>query len=330
MKERVPPLGEDEVRIQVHYAGMNFADMMARGGFYPGAPKPPFTTGLEAAGTILECGRFSDQFSRGDKVAALIPGFGGHADILNVPARYVRRLSETADLLEASAVPAVYLTALMMLDMVRPDPGDSILVFGAGGGVGTALLNLARLRGLRVIGAASRSKHEKLASLKPDLILETGDHALREKVMSFTNGNGVDAVFDSRGFSAFRSSYKLLAPLGTLVMFGIQNISPGRRFSFRTLNMLCELFRVRFSPLKMMFDNRIVAGFSLARLPGDPRSVRAFDEVIRLFEGGEIHAVVDRTFPAEDVRSAHRYIAERKNFGKVVLDFTDMDRTGRE
>jgi synaptic vesicle membrane protein VAT-1 len=321
VEENVPDPGTDDVLISTRYAGINFADLMAGAGLYPGGPKPPFIPGLELSGTIMDPGRFGDRFRCGDPVAAFMPRFGAYANVLTVPFRYVRKLSPSADLQLAAAFPATYMTAFMMLEQAHPEPGETVLVHGAGGGVGTALVDLAGLRGLRIIGTSSVSKHRKLESLNMELVLDSTEATYRGKVLSYTNGKGVNIVFDSRGPSAFRESYNLLAPFGKLVMYGIQDLKLDRRFSLRTLGTLRKLLQMRFTPLKLMNENRGVLGFSLGRLPDHPRSSASFDELVKLFEAGALSPVLDNVYPATEIAAAHRRLLERKNVGKVLLDF---------
>src|SRR5947208_7347155 len=167
-----PVPGNGEVRVRVRAAGVNFADLLARLGLYPDAPKPPLVVGYEVAGYVDAVGAGVAHRRAGDRVVALTR-FGGYADVVVVPAGLTFPLPSTLGEAEAAAIPVSYLTALTALyRMANVVAGETVLIHGAGGGVGIAATQLARLRRARIIGTASTGKHDALRSFGVDHIID--------------------------------------------------------------------------------------------------------------------------------------------------------------
>src|SRR5687767_1760436 len=165
MREAADPTpAAGEVRIRVRAAGINFADVLSRLGLYPDAPKPPMVVGYEVAGTVDAIGSEVTGFTQGDRVIALTR-FGGYSDVVVVASTQCFHFPDHLSDAEAAAVPVNYLTAAIALyRMAALSPNETVLVHNAGGGVGIAATQLARLRRATVIGTASAFKHDALRS----------------------------------------------------------------------------------------------------------------------------------------------------------------------
>ena len=314
-----PSPGDGEIRIRVRAAGVNFADILARLGLYPDAPRPPMVVGYEVAGAIDAVGRSVVGLAPGDRVVALTR-FGGYADTVIVPAAQAFHFPDELSDSEAAAVPVNYLTAAMALyRMAALAPGETVLVHNAGGGVGIAATQLARLRRATVIGTASAFKHDALRSFGVDHAIDYRHANVAEEVMKLTRGRGVDVILDPIGGRSFTSSYRMLAPLGRLIVFGLSAAAPGERRN------LWHVFRAwastpRFDPMSLINRNRGVFGLHIGHLWDERRQLAPLMEMLM----SELHAerlkpVVARTFPLEHAADAHRFIQSRQNIGKVVL-----------
>ena len=157
-----PHAAAGQVRIRVKAAGINFADLMARVGLYPDAPKLPCVVGYEVSGTVDEVGEGVTGFAIGDRVFGM-PRFGGYTDVVALPVAQVFKLPAAMTFEEAAALPVVYLTAYtMMIFNGGLRPGSSVLIHSAAGGVGVAAIQLAKTRGCTILGTASPSKHDFL------------------------------------------------------------------------------------------------------------------------------------------------------------------------
>lgn len=314
-----------EVLVRTHYAGINFADIMARLGLYPGAPKPPFTPGYEIAGEVIDIGAGVKDLVPGDRVFA-ITRFGGYTSAVAVNRQYVRPVPEGVSLQAAAALPVAYLTAyLMMFDLGHLRTGQTILIHNAGGGVGTAAIQLANIIGARIIGTASAAKHERIRALGVELCIDYNADDFNPAVKEATEGRGADLILDAQGPANFRRSYQTLAPLGTLVMYGMQHNIGRTRLLSSPLKLLQEVMLVRFAPVSMMQSNRGVYGFHLGRLWHHLAPVeQALSQLLEWQVEGRIDPIIDHVFPYQAAAEAHTWLQNRKNFGKVLLDFRDV------
>src|SRR5690242_2542559 len=305
------------VRIRVRAAGLNFSDLLARQGLYPDAPKPPCVVGYEVAGVVDAAGSGVTGVGVGDRVMAMTR-FGGQSEVVVVPVTTVFPLVEGWSMEEGAALPVVYLTAHHLLVRVAAvQPGESIMVHSAAGGVGLAVAELARIVGARVIGLASSSKHEVLRSYGVEPI-DRADPDWPKSVRRLAP-QGVDVVLDPVGGDSWREGYRLLAPAGRLICFGASELSSGA-----TRNLARVAWRFlrwpRFAPMALMSDNRAVAGVNLGHLWGDAGILEPQMQALLGFaRQGRIKPRVDRTFPMDEAAAAHRYLHERRNIGKVVL-----------
>ncbi|MDT8436468.1 MAG: zinc-binding dehydrogenase [Gemmatimonadota bacterium] len=320
MREEPDPLpGPGQVRVRVAFAGVNFADVMARLGLYPDAPDPPFVPGYEVAGRVDATGEGVDPSWEGRRVAATTP-FGGYADVVCLKPDLVFPIPDGVSDDAAAALPVNYLTAWMMLHgmgVVRE--GDTVLVHGAAGGVGIAAVQLARAAGARVIGTASPGKHDRLREMG----VEPVDGRAADwpgRVRALTRERGVDIALDPIGGASFRHSYRLLAPGGRLYCFGVSSMAPGEKR--RPLAALASLLRMpRFHPVSLMNDNRSVAGVNLGRLWNETRLLRpALETLLEMAAAGTVRPQVDGAWPLERAAGAHRRLQSRQSVGKILLD----------
>ncbi len=310
---------EAEIRIRVRAAGVNFADVLARLGLYPDAPRPPMVVGYEVAGFVDAVGTAVTGLSDGDRVVALTR-FGGYSDTVVVPGAHAFRVPESLSDAEAAAVPVNYLTAALALyRMAALNAGETVLVHNAGGGVGIAATQLARLRRATVIGTASAFKHAALRSFGVEHAIDYRTTDVAEEVRKLTRGRGVDVILDPIGGRSFTSSYRMLAPLGRLIIFGLSAAAPGERRSWwRALKAWGTT--PRFNPLSMINRNRGVFGLHVGHLWDERRQlVPLMDMLMAELGAGRINPVVARTFSLDHAADAHRFLQSRSNIGKVVL-----------
>jgi NADPH:quinone reductase-like Zn-dependent oxidoreductase len=310
--------GAGDLRVRVRAAGVNYADILSRLGLYPDAPKPPVVVGYEVAGFVDEAGADVTGFAPGDRVVALTR-FGGYSDVVVVPAAHAFRVPADLSDAEAAAIPVNYLTAALALyRMAALSPGETVLIHNAGGGVGIAAAQLARLRRATVIGTASALKHAALRSFGIEHIVDYhGD--VSEEVRRITKGRGVDVILDPIGGRSFMASYRMLAPLGRLIVFGLSSAVAGEQRN------LWRAFRAwmatpKFNPMSLINRNRGVFGLHLGHLWEEQRQLAPLMSMILTEMSAErLKPVVAKTFPLERVADAHRFIQQRLNVGKVVL-----------
>jgi NADPH:quinone reductase-like Zn-dependent oxidoreductase len=317
-EEPDPEAKRGDLRIRVRAAGINFADLMARMGLYPEAPKPPCVVGYEAAGVVDRVGEGVTGFAEGDRVMA-VPYFGGYTDTLVVPASQVFKIPEKMTFEEAAGLPVVYGTAYnMMLFCGNLRQGSTILLHSAAGGVGLAALDIARTRNCIVIGIASSSKHAFLRERGCAHTIDASADWVAE-TRRIVGDAGVDLVLDPVGGKSWREGFDLLGPCGRMVCFGFSTAIGGEKRNL--LRLATSFLQIpRFSPLDLMAGNKTVSGTNMAALFQRIDLLRgSFDELMQMYERGEIRPHVDRTFKFDDAASAHHHIHDRKAKGKVLL-----------
>jgi len=324
--EREVPLadpGPHEVHLRIDACGVNFADLMMRVGLYGTVPPRPFSPGFEVAGTVERVGRDVADWSAGDRAVGLLR-YGGYARDVVVPADQLFSCPDSLSPAEAAAIPVVFLTAwVCMFEAARVRPGESILILGAGGGVGTAAVQLAAGYGLRVLGTAGTP--EKRGFVTAELGAEAcfdsrGDW--EPDVRRVLGHRGLDCALDPVGGEATAACRRLLAPLGRLVFYGLSNALPGERRQW--VDAARAWFRTgRIHPAQLAEPNIGIFGVHLLHLGSREREVLmpAAAEIFRRVVAGELRTVIDSVFPLDrdGAVAAHRHLHARGNLGKVVL-----------
>jgi NADPH:quinone reductase-like Zn-dependent oxidoreductase len=250
--------------------------------------------------------------------------FGGQAEQACVNVAQLQRLPDTVSLEQAAALPVNFLTAHHMLHEVgRVRHGDRILIQQAAGGVGTAVIQLGKLAGLTMFGTASAAKHERLRALGLQHPIDYRSESFGEVVERIAGPRSLRLVLDPMGPESWKVGYQLLAPGGQLVIFGFSALVDGaRRNPFRLISQVLKV--PKYSPLKVMGDNRSVGGVNMGASIFWERPefvVPQLETLVRLLADRAIAPIVDRVFPAAEGAAAHAYLQSRQSFGKVLLSF---------
>ncbi len=310
---REPEPGQVRVRIQA--TGVAFADVLMRYGVYPGTPKPPFTPGYDIAGTIDKLGAGVTGFEVGQPVVALTVR-GGYAEFICLPADELVAAPAGLDPAESASIVLNYVTAYQLLHrFAEAKRGERVLVHGAAGGVGTALLQLGQLAGLEMYGTASKAKHPVVADAGAAPI-DYRAESFRERLAELAPG-GVDVVFDGVGGANFWHSYRSLRAGGRLVAYGVQAAIHGSRASIPTLAASMTLLGL----LRAIPDGRRARFYSVAdekrKHPDEFR--KDLGEVLRLLADGAIRPVIAQRLPLAEASRAHELIENARVAGKIVL-----------
>jgi NADPH:quinone reductase-like Zn-dependent oxidoreductase len=322
-EQSIPDPGPGEVRIKVLAAGSGFTDTFIRRGRYPDFKGPlPFTPGYELVGVVEQTGPGVTEPRKGQVVADLCV-IGGYAQYAIRPARFLVPVPDGVDPAEAVCIPLAYLTAFQMLTRYRHlPPGATILVIGASGTVGTALLDLAHHFGLKAIGTCSAANLPVVESFGAIAIdYRAGDFAAagRRLTPGREGGAGVDAAFDAIGGAHFKQSFACLAPGGLLVGYGAQTMAVGRE---GLVSAALGLARIKlWGALPGLFGGRRAVFYSItARRLTHPEEFKA--DMAKLFEllrDGIIHPVVIDRLPLAAAREVHARIDAGGLGGKIVL-----------
>jgi NADPH:quinone reductase-like Zn-dependent oxidoreductase len=315
-----PKPGPGEVRIAVRAAGLNFAEVSARQGLYPDAPKPPSVVGYEVAGVVDARGPGVRGLAEGDRVWAICR-FGGHAESVCTAQERVRKMPDGLDFVRAASIPVAYATALLLTSRFgHVAPGERVLVHMAAGGVGLAAVDLCRtIPGVTLFGTASAEKHAFLRTRGVHHPIDYRTKDYEAEVRALTGGRGVHVILDPMGGKNWKKNERILAPLGRLMLFGLAN---AQRAGTRSLPLVVsQLVRSpRWSPMALMNANHAVMGLNMGKLFDEPDVIAAgLDALAARVAEGAIDPVVDEVFPFTRAADAHRRIEDRKNRGKVVL-----------
>ena len=325
LQEREVPLREPEsgeVHIRVEAAGVNFADLVMRTGLYGTVPERPYSPGFEVVGQVVRVGHDVRGWQAGDRAVGLLR-YGGYARDVVVPSDNLFHCPATLSAVQAAAIPVVFLTAWSCLfETGNARKGETVLILGAGGGVGTAAVQLAIRQGLRAIGTAGTPKKRSFVTeeLGATACFDSRG-AWETDVRTLVGERGIDIALDPVGGRATDACRRLLAPLGRLVFYGLSEALPKTRRSW--LRAARAWLRTpRFHPLSLVEPNIGVFGVQLLHLGSKERILRpALEEIYQAVIAGELKPVVDRVFPLtrDGAVEAHTYLHARRNLGKVVL-----------
>jgi NADPH:quinone reductase-like Zn-dependent oxidoreductase len=323
-ERRDPQVAPGEVRVEVRAAGINFADLLARTGMYPDAPKPPCVIGYEVAGVVESVGTGVESVAVGDRVMAATR-FGGQAELCTVAERDVMPLPDRLSFEQGAAVPVNYGTAyagLVLMGGLRE--GDRVLIHAAAGGVGISATQIAAARGAEVFGTASASKHEAIRAQGVDHAIDYRTTDFEEAVARLTDGAGIDIAFDAIGPTSFRKDYRLLRPGGRLICYGLSEVQTGEGRNIpavlRSLASMTTATMPWWKSMGIMNENKGVFGLNMLHWWDREGSIERVVEPLREdLASGRIDPVVAASFPFAEAADAHRFIHERRNVGKVVL-----------
>ena len=304
-----PPVpGQGEVLIAVVAAGLNRADVQQRRGFYPAPPGASEIPGLEVSGRIVGFGPgVTKPFSVGDKVVALLAG-GGYAQQVAVPAEQVLRIPDGVDVVTAASLPEVAATVYSNLFMTAQlQEGETVLIHGATGGIGTMAIQMAKAFGAKV--AATAGSAEKVGTAKAflgaDIAIDYTEEDFPESLRRQNGGKGADVILDVVGAKYLQQNVDALADYGRLIVIGLQGGSKGELDLGQLLKKRAALVATALRPRPVAEKGAILDAVRQAVWP--------------LISSGQIRPLVAKTFPLDQVQAAHQYFDSGEHVGKILL-----------
>ena len=297
-----PEPGPDDVLIAVRFAGLNPADVVQREGRYPAPPgSPEDVPGLEVAGTVEHCGERVSSWKPGDRVFGLVGG-GGLADRVLAHERCVARVPDTLDEQGAAAVPEAFVTAHdALFTQGRLRPGETVLVHGASGGVGTAAVQLCVGVGSRVIATLRSANVE-------DAVAALGAEVVPEQDFPWGMPANADVIVELVGGVHFPANFEVLALRGRIVIVSVAGGS-----------------EIDLALGTLMQKRATIVGTGLRARPLEEKAaaIRAFErEVVPSLASGRLRALVDSVYPVDEVTKAFDRLGEHGKLGKVLLELT--------
>ncbi len=301
--------GPGQVEVAVHAAGLNFSDVLKVLGLYPGITDPVVPLGIECSGVVAAVGEGVKRFRPGDAVMGVAPfSFASHA--LTAEYALVPKPAHLDDR-EAATVPITFLTAYYALRwLARLAPGERVLIHAAAGGVGQAAIQIARHVGAEVFATAgSDAKRDFVRALGVEHVMSSRDLSFADEILRVTDRRGVDVVLNSLPGEAIPKSLSLLAAYGRFLEIG-----------------KIDIYQNRMIGLSPFQDNLSYFAIDLDRmLRQRPEEIGTlFAEVMGHFESGDYQPLPLTDFPMEEAVGAFRYMAQRKNIGKVVLSLEEQ------
>lgn len=300
-----PKIAPGTLRVEVHAAGCNFFDILMVKGQYQVKPRFPFIPGAEVAGVVTEVGPGVEGFARGDRVFASA-GLGGFAEQAVVPARGTWPLPKGMSFEEGAALPIIYPTSYAgLVHRARLQPGETLLVHAAAGGVGIAAVQIGKSLGARVLATAGGADKLEIArAAGADVLIDYQKEDFVEKVMEATDGRGADVIYDSVGGDVFDRSLKCIAWNGRLLVIGFAS---GRIPEVKANRILLK--------------NIAVVGLHWgAHAQHQPERIgEVFERLFELHARGAIRPVIFGTHPLEKVADALEALGSRKTWGKVIV-----------
>ncbi|UZX01919.1 NAD(P)H-quinone oxidoreductase [Arthrobacter sp. CDRTa11] len=303
-----PVPGHGEVLIDVVAAGLNRADVQQRRGFYPPPPGSSEVPGLEVSGRIAGFGPgVTKPFSLGDKVVALLAG-GGYAQQVAVPAEQVLRIPDGVDVVTAASLPEVAATVYSNLIMTAQlQAGETVLIHGATGGIGTMAIQLAKAFGATV--ATTAGTDEKVGTAKAflgaDIAINYREEDFPESLRRQNGGRGADVILDVVGAKYLQQNVDALADYGRLIVIGLQGGAKGELDLGQLLKKRAAVVATALRPRPVAEKGAIMS------------AVR--ESVWPLITDGRIRPLVAKTFPLDQVRAAHEYFDSGDHVGKILL-----------
>jgi NADPH:quinone reductase len=299
-----PTPGPDDVLISVKATSVNYADALMTAGRYQTKPELPFSPGLETAGIVAACGARVTRLKPGDRVMAIL-AYGGLAEMAVAPAAETFAMPARMSFEEAGAFPVAYISSHVAIRWQgRLEPGETLLVLGAAGGVGLTAVEIGKAMGARVIAAASTA--EKLSVARDrgaDDLVNYATEKLTDRVMALTDGKGADVCFDPVGGELFDAALSALGWGGRILVVGfvggVQQIPANR----------------------LLVKNRSAMGTSLRYFRWHaPDKLRAsVDELLRWYEEGKLRPCISHRLPLERSVQAIKLLTDRRAYGKVVV-----------
>jgi NADPH:quinone reductase len=312
--ETPPAPVTDRVRVRVHAAGLNRADILQRRGHYPAPPGyPPNIPGMEFAGEVESIGDAVRTWKGGDRVFG-ITGCGAQAEFVVVPENNLARIPAELDWVQAGAMPEVFITAHdALFTRAGLHMGERVLIHAAASGVGTAAIQVAHAAGATVYGTSRTTDklqrlHELNLGLDKSMAVGGQPENFVEAVQKWTNGAGVDVILDLVGGNYFAANFEALASRGRLICVGTMADT-------KSEIDLGLLLRKRATIIGTMLRGRSIEEKAEA--------TRLFaSSVLPLVSRGAIRPVIDRVYPANEIRDAHERMESNASFGKIVLTFS--------
>lgn len=312
---------ENEVLIEVESFGLNYADVMARLGLYGEAPPMPFIVGYEVVGKIIETGPQADKNLIGKRVVAFCR-FGGYSKhVITYDYAVVEVQDQEANELLALCTQGV--TAYYMCEYLAPiHKIDTVLIHAAAGGVGTILIQLAKLKGAKVIAKIGcNEKEEMVRELGADYVVNYNSSDYIKQIQKILNGSRIDVSYNPVAGETFKKDWKILGSGGRMVLFGGSALSGSKWGIFSKLNFVRKMGLIM--PIGLMMRSKSILGVNMLKIADNRPKVmeHCLKEVVKLFNEGKVKPQIGGVYSSEQLAEAHTALESGKTIGKLSVKF---------
>ena len=296
-----PKPNENQILVRVEAAGVNPVDTYIRQGIHAQKPKLPYTPGKDSAGIVEETGENVTKFKKGDKVYTADSVTGTYAEFTLCEENQVHKLPENISFEQGAGVFVPFATAYRALfQKAEAKAGETVLIHGASGGVGTAAIQWARNAGLKIIGTASSDEGKNLVKEQgADLVLDHSGENYLQEIKDFTDGKGVDVILEMLANENLNKDFEVLKMFGRIIIIGNRG-------------------SIEFNPRLTMGKDATIRGMSLFNA-SKAEMQEIFDAIYKGLSEGYLNPIVGKVFPLGQAADAHREVIESKAFGKVIL-----------
>lgn len=319
----LPELKDDQVLIDVEAFGLNYADVMARLGLYREAPPMPCVIGYEVVGRISEVGDRGNKELIGKRVVGFCR-FGGYSKHV-ITENYAVSIIDEMEAGIALSLATQFVTAYYMVNRsANVQAGECVLIHAAAGGVGTALIQLCKLKGAHVIAKVSSGEKEKLVmELGADEVINYKKEAYEKQVSTRLGSERLDVSFNPVAGATFKKDLALLGTGGRMVLFGGSELSNGKWGLLSTLNFVRKMGFV--VPIGLMMRSKSIIGINMLKIADFKPQVltHCLNEVVQMVKQGQLHPVVGGVYKHNELKTAHRLLEEGKTVGKLIIEWDD-------
>jgi NADPH2:quinone reductase len=310
-------LNDNEIRIKIHFAGVNYADILARKGIYSWTPPKPYILGFEGSGEIIEVGNnvINETFKIGQKVI-MGTQYGCYSDEIITNEKNIYPIIPQYSMEENAAFLVTWVTSfigLCVLGEKHVKPNSLVLINSAAGGVGSTALQIAKTLGAKIIGTVGSDKKIKfLERLGVDQVINYNKTSIVKELGEKT----IDFCLESVGGKVFKDSLKVLKPLGMLLTIGVSSVD----FSiWRPLTWI-KTYRglPRTSVVKMIGENKIIGGYHIGRLMDLDYKI-PWNDLVKFVTKNNLKPLIGKIFDLNEASSAHNFIESRQSIGKILL-----------
>ena len=316
-----PTINSYEVLIKVEAFGLNFADVMARRGLYNDAPALPSILGYDVVGEVVEAACENGKKFLGKRVVAMTR-FGGYAEYAKTDISGLAVISNNLPAVKASALATQYCTAYYgAMECTNLFKGNRVLIHAAAGGVGTAITQLAKLKGCEVIGLTS--KEEKIAYLTDNGIdysinISKGDYI--DQIQKISE-NKMDVIFNSVGGKTYKKDMGILDKGGKMLLYGVADRLKNGKGMLGTVNLLLKFGLM--TPIQLMMSSQSIIGINMLRIADHKPEVlkRCLEKVVEMTERGSLNPREGGVFKIDDIGKAHAFLESRNSMGKIIVEW---------